>query len=34
MDMKTFGYLYYKARGYEQEAILKEAELSEGATLF
>lgn len=29
MDMKTFGYLYYKARGYEQEAILKEAELSE-----
>jgi len=29
MDMKTFGYLYYKARGYEQEAILKQAELSE-----
>ncbi len=29
MDMKTFGYLYYKARGYEPEAILREAELSE-----
>jgi len=27
--MKTFGYLYYKARGYEQEAILREAELNE-----
>ncbi|MDD2227865.1 MAG: SagB/ThcOx family dehydrogenase [Candidatus Cloacimonetes bacterium] len=29
MDMKTFGYLYYKARGYEPEAILREAELNE-----
>jgi SagB-type dehydrogenase family enzyme len=29
MDMKTFGYLYYKARGYEPEDILREAELNE-----
>ncbi len=29
MDMKTFGYLYYKARGYSQADILKEAEISE-----
>jgi SagB-type dehydrogenase family enzyme len=29
MDMKTFGYLYYKARGYDRDAIIKEAEISE-----
>ncbi|GAB1365926.1 hypothetical protein MASR1M36_07970 [Candidatus Cloacimonadaceae bacterium] len=29
MDMKTFGYLYYKARGYSREDILKEAEIDD-----
>jgi len=29
MDMKTFGYLYYKARGYSHADILKEAEISD-----
>lgn len=29
MDMKTFGYLYYKARGYSRENILKEAEIND-----
>lgn len=29
MDMKTFGYLYYKARGMDREAILKEAEIND-----
>jgi len=29
MDMKTFGYLYYKARGYGHEEIIKEAEINE-----
>ena len=29
MDMKTFGYLYYKMRGYSQIETIKEAELSE-----
>jgi SagB-type dehydrogenase family enzyme len=29
MDMKTFGYLYYKARGYSHTDILKEAEISD-----
>lgn len=28
MDMKTFGYLYYKTRGYTLEDILKEAEIT------
>jgi|GEM_PF-116871 len=34
MDMKTFGYLYYKTRGYEKADILKEAEISEEEYLF
>ncbi|MEN6445873.1 MAG: SagB/ThcOx family dehydrogenase [Candidatus Cloacimonas sp.] len=29
MDMKTFGYLYYKTRGYSHAEILKNAEISE-----
>ena len=29
MDMKTFGYLYYKTRGYSREEIIKQAEISE-----
>lgn len=29
MDMKTFGYLYYKARGYDRAATIKEAEISD-----
>lgn len=28
MDMKTFGYLYYKTRGYAREEIIKEAQLT------
>jgi len=29
MDMKTFGYLYYKTRGYAHDDILKNAEITE-----
>ena len=29
MDMKTFGYLYYKTRGYSREDIIKQAGISE-----
>ena len=29
MDMKTFGYLYYKTRGYSPEDIIKQAGISE-----
>lgn len=28
MDMKTFGYLYYKTRGYNRDEIIREAEIS------
>lgn len=28
MDIKTFGYLYYKTKGYNREEIIREAELS------
>lgn len=28
MDMKTFGYLYYKTRAYDKDEILKQAEIS------
>jgi len=29
MDIKTFGYLYYKTRGYDREEIIREAEISD-----
>ncbi len=29
MDIKTFGYLYYKTRGFDKEDILKQAEINE-----
>lgn len=28
MDMKTFGYLYYKTRGYDKDEVIKQAEIS------
>ena len=28
MDMKTFGYLYYKTRGYSREDIIRQAEIN------